>query len=166
MANSIEARYPFLDVRIYELARRMPPNLKLRGLNEKFILRKAFRSSLPTEITHRRKYPYRAPDASALLEGPHKERLLDSLSPSGVKRRGLFNDIAIEKLLARLDSSAGVTARDNMALVLAYSTHLFHDLFVEGSIRPRPLPPLATRVDLRQLSNQSISAKQGQNTDV
>jgi len=156
MANSVEGRYPFLDVRLYELARRMPPNLKLHALTEKFILRKAFAGDLPVEITRRRKNPYRAPDALALYHGPLRERLLDILSPSGVKRRGLLNGKAIEKLLVRVSSNTEATARDNMALVLAYSSHLFHDLFIEGSICPQQLPPVRTHVDLRLVSASSL----------
>lgn len=152
MAHSVEGRYPFLDVRVYELARRMPPTLKLRALTEKFILRKTFSRELPPEISRRRKSPYRAPDALALCHGPLRERLVDSLSGLGVKRRGLLDGTAIEKLLIRVSSNTEVSARDNMALVLAYSSHLFHDLFVEGRISPKTLPPLRTHVDLRRAS--------------
>lgn len=152
MANSIEGRYPFLDFRLYELARRMPPDLKLHALTEKFILRKAFARDLPPEITKRRKNPYRAPDASALNHGCMKERLRDSLSPSGVKRRGLLDGKAVEKLLVRVNNGDEVPARDNMALVLAYSSHLFHDLFVDHSIVPQELPPVRVQVDLRLVS--------------
>jgi asparagine synthase (glutamine-hydrolysing) len=152
MANSVEGRFPFLDVGLYELSRRMPPNLKLRALTEKFILRRAFARDLPSEITRRTKNAYRAPDALALYHGPLRERLLDSLSPAGVKRRGLFDSEAIEKLLVRVSSNTAVAARDNMALVLAYSSHLFHDLFIEGSISPQQLPPVRTYVDLRLVS--------------
>src|SRR5207249_6162819 len=107
----------------------------------------------PVEITRRRKNPYRAPDALALYHGPMRERLLDSLSPSGVKRRGLFNCKAIEKLLVRVSNrNIEAAARDNMALVLAYSSHLFQDLFVEGTISPQTLPPVRTHVDLRLVS--------------
>ncbi len=159
MAHSVEGRYPFLDVRLYELARRMPPALKLRALTEKFILRKAFATDLPAEITRRRKNPYRAPDALALYHGPLKERLLDSLSASGVKRRGLFDEMAIEKLLVRVSSDNEVSARDNMALVLAYSSHLFHDLFVEGCIHPGKLPPVRSHVDLRVASAEVLPTR-------
>jgi asparagine synthase (glutamine-hydrolysing) len=43
MANSVEGRYPFLDHRVIEFASRLPAKLKLNGLNEKYILKKAAR---------------------------------------------------------------------------------------------------------------------------
>ena len=44
MAHSVEGRFPFLDHRVVEFANSLPPRLKLRGLTEKYILRKAYQS--------------------------------------------------------------------------------------------------------------------------
>ncbi|PYV83338.1 MAG: hypothetical protein DMG05_26295 [Acidobacteria bacterium] len=74
--------------------------------------------------------------------------MIDSLSPEGTKRRGLFNPQAIAKLLVRIEKSSQPSARDNMALVLVYSSHIFHDLFVEGKMTPRTLPLVKTYVNL------------------
>jgi hypothetical protein len=46
------------------------------------------------------------------------------------------------------------SARDNQALVLVYSTHVFQDLFIDGAVRPAELPPLRTCIDFSQTSNQ------------
>jgi asparagine synthase (glutamine-hydrolysing) len=154
MANSVEGRYPFLDVKLFELSRRMPPRKKLRVLREKDVLKSAFRADLPRTIVERPKYPYRAPDAVALYRGALQDRLLESLSPDGVRTRGLFHGEGIRKLLDRVQRSDDPPARDNMALVLAYSTHLFYDLFVEAAMQPATLPPLRTSVDLSQTLNQ------------
>jgi asparagine synthase (glutamine-hydrolysing) len=154
MANSVEGRYPFLDVNLFELSRRIPSQKKLRVLREKDILKQTFRDNLPRAIVERRKYPYRAPDALALYRGARREPLLESLSPEGVRKRGLFHVDAVRKLLERVERSEDPPARDNMALVLVYSAHLFHDLFVEAAMQPAPLPPLRTSVDLSQTSNQ------------
>jgi len=40
MANSVEGRYPFLDYRVIEFAAKLPPDFKMHGLNEKFILKR------------------------------------------------------------------------------------------------------------------------------
>ncbi|MEW5977961.1 MAG: asparagine synthase (glutamine-hydrolyzing) [Acidobacteriota bacterium] len=148
MAHGIEGRYPFLDINLFELSRRMPPDLKLRALVEKFILRRTFTRDLPAGITSRRKNAYRAPDALALYHSPLRQRVLESLSPEGVRRRGLFSVESVGKLLTRIRGQAQTTSRDNMALVLTYSAHLFHDHFVEGKMVPSALPPLQTRVIL------------------
>jgi asparagine synthase (glutamine-hydrolysing) len=57
MANSIEARVPFLDHRVIEFANRLPPQFKLRGLTEKAILRLAMKGELPPAVAARTKQP-------------------------------------------------------------------------------------------------------------
>src|SRR5205085_4257351 len=61
MGHSIEGRFPFVDVRLAELAARLPDSLRLRGLREKYALRRAAARHLPAEIHSRPKIPYRAP---------------------------------------------------------------------------------------------------------
>ncbi|MGH7554978.1 MAG: asparagine synthase (glutamine-hydrolyzing), partial [Longimicrobiales bacterium] len=62
MAHAVEGRFPFLDHRVVEFAARIPPQLKIRGLREKHILRESAKRLLPKEIVNRTKQPYRAPD--------------------------------------------------------------------------------------------------------
>jgi asparagine synthase (glutamine-hydrolysing) len=132
----------------------MPPHQKLRVLQEKHVLKKTFQQDLPRPIVERKKYPYRAPDALALYRGERQELLLDSLSPEAVSRRGLFHVEAVAKLMDRVRRSEDPSARDNMALVLVYTTHLFHDLFVDSAMEPAALPALRTTIDLSHMSNQ------------
>ena len=61
MAHSIEARVPFLDHRIVEFSSKVPPRLKLKGLNEKFILKKAMIKKVPKEIIKRKKQRFFVP---------------------------------------------------------------------------------------------------------
>jgi asparagine synthase (glutamine-hydrolysing) len=158
MANSIESRYPFLDVRVYELARRMPPNIKLRALQEKYVLKRAFRGILPETVVRRVKNPYRAPDSLALYHGNLRDRVLASLSGTSVRRHGLFREDAVSKLLNRLKTANHSSARDTMALVLIYSSHVFHDLFVEGRMIPEPIPRLrvCTEIQARNSPGPSV----------
>ncbi|HWK40032.1 MAG TPA: asparagine synthase (glutamine-hydrolyzing), partial [Hyphomicrobium sp.] len=67
MANAVEGRFPFLDHRLIELAARIPPRLKLKGLREKHILRESVKDLLPNGIAQRPKQPYRAPESQAFL---------------------------------------------------------------------------------------------------
>ena len=158
MANSVEGRYPFLDANVFELSRRMPPDQKMRVLREKSVLKRTFQDDLPAAIVARTKYPYRAPDALALYRGPRQQPLLDSLEEAAVRRRGVFRAEPIRKLLDRVALSDEPSARDNMALVLAYSTHVFYDLFVDGAMRPSTLPRLRTSVDVSRTSQSVESA--------
>ena len=50
MAHSLESRVPLLDHRLVEFAASLPPNLKLRGLTRKYLLRKALAGRLPVVL--------------------------------------------------------------------------------------------------------------------
>ena len=61
MANSLEARVPFLDHRFVEFAFNIPSNYKIRNGTEKFILRRAAKKILPDEILERKKHGFSVP---------------------------------------------------------------------------------------------------------
>ena len=96
-ANSIEARYPFLDVNLVNFVKTIPPRLKLNGLIEKYILKQVARSYIPKEIFEREKFGFVAPGSSALLKKniPWVNRIL---SYETIKRQGYFNPDTIERL--------------------------------------------------------------------
>ena len=82
MGHSIEGRFPFLDYRVAELAASLPDQLRLRGLTEKYLLRKAVEHRLPAEIAARKKRPYRAPIVGAFV-GSTRRTTWASSSTSG-----------------------------------------------------------------------------------
>jgi asparagine synthase (glutamine-hydrolysing) len=100
LANSIEARYPFLDLDVVEVATEIPPGLQLKGLVEKHILRMAAENLVPKEILEREKYAFLAPGSPYLLN-QNIEWINDLLSSDRIKREGYFNPAIIEKLKAR-----------------------------------------------------------------
>ncbi|MEQ1516150.1 MAG: asparagine synthase (glutamine-hydrolyzing), partial [Usitatibacteraceae bacterium] len=69
MANSVEGRFPFLDHRVIEFANKLPPQLKLHGLTEKYLLKKSMAGLLPESVRKRTKQPYRAPDSQSFFVG-------------------------------------------------------------------------------------------------
>ncbi len=69
MANSIEGRFPYLDHRVADFAARLPAEMKMKVLDEKYILRKLFSKELPKDITKRKKQPYMAPDILSFFGG-------------------------------------------------------------------------------------------------
>jgi len=128
MANSVEGRFPFLDYRVIEFCNSLPPEFKLRGLNEKYILKKMMKDRLPADIIKRTKQPYRAPVASGLLTG---NSLLDELtSEHEIKKTGIFDHIAVNKLLEKLRSGIPATENENMALSGIISTQLLIHQFI------------------------------------
>jgi asparagine synthase (glutamine-hydrolysing) len=98
MCNSLEARSPFLDHKVVELAGRIPTRLKLRGLQGKYILKRAFADMLPAEIVRRPKMGFGVPIAGWLrgeLAGFARDILLSRSSTE----RGLFSRWAVQRLL-------------------------------------------------------------------
>lgn len=61
MANSLEVRAPILDHKVMELAARIPSSLKLRGIQGKYIFKKALKRVLPESILYRKKMGFAVP---------------------------------------------------------------------------------------------------------
>jgi asparagine synthase (glutamine-hydrolysing) len=61
MANSLEARSPFLDHKVIEFAASLPENQKMRGLQTKYLLKKVAASLVPREVVYRRKMGFGVP---------------------------------------------------------------------------------------------------------
>ena len=87
MGHSIEGRFPFLDFRLAELAARLPDSMRLRGLQEKYALRRAAARYLPPAILSRPKVPYRAPIRDVFFGSGRADYCLDLLRPAGSTRR-------------------------------------------------------------------------------
>lgn len=134
MANSVEGRYPFLDHRIIEFASKIPPHFKSYGLNEKYLLKKAFSHLLPAEITHRNKQPYRAPMASSFFkfQNPDLNEIIDLMQASGKSAATYFNTKAVESLLKKWKRLNGklTSERENNAFILLLSTLALDRLFI------------------------------------
>jgi asparagine synthase (glutamine-hydrolysing) len=140
MAQSIEARFPFLDHRVIDFANKLPPTYKLRGLAEKHILRMAMRPELPGSIARRPKRSYRAPDTSSFFRnGKPLDYVHELLSPARIRAAGIFDAGAIGKLVAKCASGRAIGFGDNIAFVAVLSTMLLHEQFVAPARGPQPL---------------------------
>src|SRR5205085_7909933 len=131
MAHSVEGRFPFLDHRVVEFAGSIPARMRMRGLDEKHILKRAVRDLLPPEIWQRPKQPYRAPISTAFCGSEAPEYVATVLAPDRVTEAGFFNPVAVSRLLAKCRSSAHVGETDEMALVGVLSTQLWYDAFMK-----------------------------------
>jgi asparagine synthase (glutamine-hydrolysing) len=98
MACALEARAPFLDYTFVEFANSLPPNLKLRGLKTKYILKRALQGKLPPNILTRPKKGFGIPVAK-WFRHDLRELVLDTFSESRVRQQGLFNPRTISRLL-------------------------------------------------------------------
>jgi asparagine synthase (glutamine-hydrolysing) len=141
MAHAVEGRFPFLDHRVVEFASRIPPGMKLKGLREKHILRRAIGRHVPPEILARAKQPYRAPESECFSGTEAPEYAREMLSQEAVANAGCFDADAVKKLVAKCRSGSPVGMSDNMALVGILSTQLLHHHFARAAANgsPRPL---------------------------
>ena len=131
MANSVEGRFPYLDHRVIEFAQKLPPKFKMRGMCEKYLLKRAMRDSLPASITSRTKQPYRAPNAEALTAESGFDEMADLMSTESVRNAGYFDPGKVSMLLNKARRSKSLGERDNMAFVGILSTQAWHHLFIE-----------------------------------
>ena len=102
-ANSVEGRYPFLDKDLVEFLITIPPDLKLKDFEEKYILKKLARHLIPEEIIKREKFAFQAPGSPFLLKR-NIEYINDLISPGIIKRQGYFNPFTIERLRKQYSS--------------------------------------------------------------
>jgi asparagine synthase (glutamine-hydrolysing) len=99
MANSLEARSPFLDHHVIEFAASLPADLKLRGRTTKYLLKKVLRQLVPAENLGRRKQGFGVP-IGHWFRGEMKGFLQETLLSEKHLRRGLFRPEAVRRLVA------------------------------------------------------------------
>jgi asparagine synthase (glutamine-hydrolysing) len=111
----------------------LDPDLKLNGLNEKYILKKMMKNRIPNEILQRSKQAYRAPIKSAFDFEKLPTYLKEMLSEHEIKKSGIFNSGHVKLLLNKMNSKKQVSEIDNMALTGILSVQILNDLFVNRS---------------------------------
>jgi len=129
MAHSVEGRYPFLDHRVVEFAAKLPPRVKMKVLDQKYLLKKAAKGLIPKSIQTRFKQPYRAPDGKSFFAatGGYAK---DTLSAENIKRHGIFDPGPVAALVAKFESGRATSVKDDMALVGILSTQILLDEFL------------------------------------
>ena len=97
-AHGLEVRTPFLDRELAEFCFRLPPQVKVRGSERKYLLRQSLRGRIPDEILTQRKMGFISP-ASQWLCGAMRELLQDTLSRAALRQGGFFGPEAVAGLL-------------------------------------------------------------------
>ena len=118
MAVSLEARVPFLDHRLVELALRIPSRYKIRGISTKRILKRAMMDLLPSETLRKRKHGFSVP-TDLWFRGPLRDFVFEILMDGRTRQRGLFNPSAIEQLW-RWHQSGKEVVDDHLWLLLNF----------------------------------------------
>jgi asparagine synthase (glutamine-hydrolysing) len=106
MAVSLEAREPFLDHEAAKLAAALPMNWKIRGRQNKYILRRILYRHLPAELFERPKQGFSAP-VGAWLRGPLRELFLHETSPERIREYGLLDAGTVDQSVGSFLSLRG-----------------------------------------------------------
>ncbi|MHB1505234.1 MAG: asparagine synthase (glutamine-hydrolyzing) [Sulfobacillus sp.] len=126
MANSIELRVPFLDREVFEVARRLPTNLKLADGTTKHVLREAMRSIVPQAARTRPKLGFPVPTRQ-WFKTKLRDRVRATLMDSDCG--GILNRASVEALWQEHQSTAHDHTRRLYTLLVF---HLWYDMFIDG----------------------------------
>jgi asparagine synthase (glutamine-hydrolysing) len=128
MAASVEARVPFLDHMIVELAGRIPPRFKLKRSTEKYILKKTMKNNLPKQILKTEKEHFFVP-----IHILFKEELIDLaqeiLSKRSIKKQGIFDYGYIEKIFKNFQKSRLYYCRQLWTLL---TFQIWYKIYIEN----------------------------------
>ena len=138
MAHSLEARVPFLDTIVTNLALALPRRLKVSGLNKKILLRRAAEPLLPHEVVHGRKRGFSIP-AAAWLRGELQPLAREVLAPANLRRQGFFAPEVVNRLIDRHVARKEDLSRQLWGLI-AFT------LWYEGHVEREPGPLRSARL--------------------
>lgn len=133
MATSLEVRSPFLDPQIIDFALGLPTNMRHRGVTGKYVLRRLMRGRLPDAILDRRKVGFGLP-LNRWLRESQRDLVIDYLSPSRLRTQGIFDPIAVGRLVDE-HLSGSADRGDQVWLLLLFQ--LWHERWIEPSSSPK-----------------------------
>ncbi|MGG6292920.1 asparagine synthase (glutamine-hydrolyzing) [Leptolyngbya sp. AN02str] len=139
MANSMEARPPFLDHPLVEFAVTLPPFMRLRDRKDKYILRETMKGVLPQVLYDRQKFAFMAPPANSNpIQNKAMHTLADIyLSKRAVEDAGLLDYAAVQQTLTRHSDPATPPAeRTQLDAVVNHllSVQVMHHHFVATDV--------------------------------
>ena len=133
MANSVEGRFPFLDHRVVEFCCAIPPNLKMKVLKEKYILkRRSANTCRRILLKGQNSLIWRQIPRVSFGNGEIPEYVEDMLSSKSIKENGYFNPQSVDRLVAKCRKNLAMGFKDNMALVGILSMQIVDRLFIKG----------------------------------
>ena len=139
MANSMEARPPFLDHHLAEYAATLPPSMRIHGRTEKYVLREAMKGLLPETLYKREKFAFMAPPAHT---DPKKWNAMQTLAkrhlnPTAIKDAGVLDAEGVDNLF-RLhessDTSAATQTQLDAVINHMIGVQILHQQFIKQDI--------------------------------
>lgn len=125
MAHSVEARLPFLDHLLFEMAAKIPPEALIHRESSKLLLRESLRGVLPERVRIRPKHPFLAPPLES--EGMVRDFVRDTLRSEACRSLPLLNHRAVIAWSDALDTlPTSARARLDPVLMLLLTATLLH----------------------------------------
>ncbi len=109
-SHSVEGRHPFLDNELLDFVITIPDKYKMKGVKEKYILKKAGEGIVPDVILKRKKFPFQAPGMSSMIKKPSG---IDFLDTGLIKKYNVFDADYVSELKS-------MYAQDDFRLMGAY----------------------------------------------
>jgi asparagine synthase (glutamine-hydrolysing) len=139
MANSMEARPPFLDHHLAEFAAQIPPTLRIKGRTEKYVLREAMKGVLPRVLYEREKFAFMAPPAHS---DPKKWAAMKALadrylSDQAIAEAGLLDPEGVRQLFElheSEDTPASTQVQLDAVINHMIGVQVLHEHFVAADI--------------------------------
>jgi len=132
MAHSVEGRFPFLDPRVVDFAAGLPATLKMKVLNEKYLLKLCAKELVPPRVRKRPKQPYRAPEGKSFFHDRQPDYVDELLSPASIRSGGIFHTDVVGKLVQKFRDGRAIGVKDNMALTGIISTQLILNQYIQN----------------------------------
>jgi asparagine synthase (glutamine-hydrolysing) len=126
MHHSLEVRVPFLDYKLVEYCATIPPEMKIKWLRKKYLLKKGVSGLLPRAILNHKKQGFVGP-MTRWLQTHLKELTLSRLSKKNMEKHGLFNRKTIDRILADHYSRREINDTLIWSLVIFQT---WHDLYL------------------------------------
>jgi len=149
MHSSVETRYPFLDKDVVSFVAGLAPHWKLRGLQDKYLLRLVAERWLPRDVAWRPKAMFRAPFES-LYSAPVPAFVEQLLSEESLHKTGYFDVESVatwRRVFLRLRPGSARHFSVAIGLSAVAATQLWHQTFLDGTLAD--LPTLRTANPMR-----------------
>jgi len=131
MASGVEVRVPLLDVDLVSFSAALPMRFKFRGMNGKWVFKKAMEPYLSREITHRSKTGFGVP-VRKWLHGEKRVLLDEVLSERAIKRRGIFSPVGVREFI---ESDRKGLVDGAYTILAMICVELWCRIFVDGGKR-------------------------------
>ncbi|HEV8441084.1 MAG TPA: asparagine synthase (glutamine-hydrolyzing) [Methylomirabilota bacterium] len=137
MAHSLEVRAPLLDHKLVEFAATIPPELQLKGLRKKYLLKRVMAHRLPGKILNRKKGGFNVP-VPAWLRHDLREYVRDVLSEKRLREQGFFNPRYVHQLIQDHAELKADYSRNIWGLLIFA---LWHEQYAGGAVEGAAAEP-------------------------